>query len=113
MARATRAPKPPTTPSPLPSRALEHGAAAFGARYVKPGFATSPERDLAFALGAGSGFAPLTLLPDLAPGAKAARGAAMNRNVALAELRGLAPIGAEPGAPPDRPPDRPRADRRG
>lgn len=33
------------------TRAFEHGEAAFGARYVKPGFARTPEDDLAFALG--------------------------------------------------------------
>src|SRR6185436_7068491 len=31
--------------------ALAHGSAASGARFVRPGFALSPEADLAFALG--------------------------------------------------------------
>src|SRR5215468_11777862 len=31
--------------------ALEHGSAASGARFVRPGFAITPEADLAFALG--------------------------------------------------------------
>src|SRR5262245_34136525 len=33
------------------TQALEHGAAAYGARFLKPGFATTPAGDLAFALG--------------------------------------------------------------
>src|SRR5215510_13994667 len=31
--------------------ALAHGSAASGARFVRPGFALTPEADLAFALG--------------------------------------------------------------
>src|SRR3954462_2748661 len=31
--------------------ALAHGSAAAGARFIRPGFATTPEADLAFALG--------------------------------------------------------------
>lgn len=33
------------------TQALIHGAAAYGARFVKPGFAITPQADLAFALG--------------------------------------------------------------
>jgi hypothetical protein len=33
------------------TRAFEHGENAFGARYIKPGFARAPEDDLLFALG--------------------------------------------------------------
>lgn len=43
-----------TTPGAGPVRstqALAHGSAAWGARFVQPGFATTPETDLAFALG--------------------------------------------------------------
>ncbi len=72
----------------LPSRAREHGERAFGASSKKPGFALSPELDLDFALGGGSGFAPAGLLPDLAPGKKPKRERELNRNVAIAELRG-------------------------
>ena len=35
----------------ISTAALMHGADAFGARFVKPGFAFTPEDDLAFALG--------------------------------------------------------------
>jgi len=49
-------PAPPRLPRPgvAPSRttqALEHGTSASGARYLKPGFATTKPGDLAFALG--------------------------------------------------------------
>src|SRR5882672_6829895 len=33
------------------TQALQHGAAAYGARFIKPGFATTKAGDLAFALG--------------------------------------------------------------
>src|SRR4051812_24012231 len=70
------------------NRAYEHGANAFGARYLKPGFALTPELDLAFALGHGSGMAPITQLPDLPKGKKAKHdGHEIHRNLALAELR--------------------------
>lgn len=72
----------------FPSRALENGMNASGARHLKPGFAFTPECDLEFALGGGSGFAPISVLPDLAPGKTPAKGRDMNRNVAIAELRG-------------------------
>ena len=67
------------------SRALEHGANAAGARFIKPGVSFTPELDLAFALGHGSGFAPVTLLPDLNPGKKSKT--RLERNVAISELR--------------------------
>jgi hypothetical protein len=70
------------------SRAYEHGNNAFGAKYLKPGAALTPELDLKFALGHGSGVAPITLLPDLKPGKKAKHhDRELARNVALAELR--------------------------
>lgn len=72
----------------LPSRALEHGAKAFGAKYLKPGFALTPELDLAFALGHGSAMGPVRLLSDLAPGAKPPTSfTEIHRNVAIAWLR--------------------------
>jgi len=51
--RATPVPKPPkTTGEPVrTTQALEHGTAASGARFLKPGFATTKAGDLAFALG--------------------------------------------------------------
>lgn len=67
------------------SRALEHGAKAAGARFLKKGISFTPELDLAFALGHGSGFAPIALLPDLKPG-KASK-TRLERNVAISELR--------------------------
>ncbi|MBE2249014.1 MAG: hypothetical protein IAE78_05635 [Myxococcus sp.] len=67
---------------------MEHGDEAFGAKYLKPGFALTPALDLAFALGLGSAMAPVTLLPDLAPGAKRRSSSThLHRNVAIAELR--------------------------
>ncbi len=89
--------------APLPSRALEHGFKAAGARYLKPGFALTPELDLAFALGYGCGFGPLTLLPDLAPGKKPARDRSLNRNVAIAELRGGYDVMMAGGPYPENP----------
>jgi hypothetical protein len=86
--------KPKAKPKPqpaqtLPSRALEHGARAFGARFVKPGFAHTPQLDLAFALGHGNAaMAPIELLPDLPLGKKVPTGApGVHRNVAIARLR--------------------------
>ncbi|MBL8938789.1 MAG: hypothetical protein JNM69_29785 [Archangium sp.] len=77
----------------LPSRALEHGANAFGARYLKPGFALTPELDLAFALGHGSAMGPVRLLSDLAPGAKQPNSfTEIHRNVAIAWLRMTNPV---------------------
>jgi hypothetical protein len=59
VARAPAGPPRPTTGriplggdgSARSTRALEHGTAAYGARFVKRGFAISPDVDLAFALG--------------------------------------------------------------
>ena len=46
------APPPPPGAEPVrTTEALAHGKAAYGARFVKPGFATTPGADLAFALG--------------------------------------------------------------
>jgi hypothetical protein len=62
----------PTTPTSLPSAALQHGMNAYGARYLRKGFAETPELDLAFALGyGGSLMAPATLFEDGDPGALA------------------------------------------
>lgn len=81
----------------LPSRALEHGANAFGARYLKPGFALTPELDLAFALGHGSAMGPVRLLSDLAPGAKQPTSfTEIHRNVAIAWLRTTNPVSGAP-----------------
>lgn len=75
-------------PEVLASRALEHGEKAFGARYLRPGFALTPELDLAFALGHGSAMGPVRLLGDLAPGARRSHSyTQIPRNVAIAELR--------------------------
>jgi hypothetical protein len=41
----------PRSPRHRVARALEHGAAAAGAKHVRPGFARTAEDDLAFALG--------------------------------------------------------------
>lgn len=51
--RPAPAPKPPkTSGEPVrTTQALEHGTAAAGARFLKPGFATTKAGDLAFALG--------------------------------------------------------------
>lgn len=77
-----------TVVPPPVSRAWEHGTNAFGAKYLKPGFALTPELDLQFALGHRSGMAPITLLPDLAKGKKPKHhDHEIARNVALAELR--------------------------
>lgn len=87
--------KKPPAAAALPSRALEHGAKAFGAKYLRKGAALTPELDLAFALGYGSSVGPVTLLPDAAPGKTPILStAAVQRNVALAELR------RSPKAPP-------------
>ena len=52
----------------LPSRSLEHGEHASGAKYLRRGFARDPKLDLAFALGyGGGGIGPIRLLPDLDP----------------------------------------------
>ncbi|MFO0596641.1 MAG: hypothetical protein U0228_15095 [Myxococcaceae bacterium] len=79
-----------TAPVPVlvPNRALEHGEQAYGARFKRPGFALTPELDLAFALGHGSAMGPATLLPDL-PVGKVFKGDhhAVPRNVAIAVLR--------------------------
>lgn len=82
-------PKKKSGPEVLPSRALEHGERAFGARFKRPGFALKPELDLAFALGHGSvAFGPVRLLSDLALGKKAkASYTEVHRNVAIAALR--------------------------
>lgn len=78
----------------LPSRALEHGAKAWGARFLKPGVALTPELDLALALGHGSAMGPAVLLPDLAPGKKPpAAHDRIPRNVAIGALRGGFGIG--------------------
>lgn len=69
----------------LSSRALQHGAKAAGAKFLKPGIALTPELDLAFALGHGCGFAPVTLLPELKAGKTSKT--RLERNVAIAELR--------------------------
>jgi hypothetical protein len=45
------APRPPGSPPVRSTQALVHGRAAAGARLVQPGFALTPEADLAFALG--------------------------------------------------------------
>ena len=86
-------------PQELPSRALEHGAGAFGAKYVVAGAALTPELDLAFALGHGSGMGPVKLLSDLAPGKKQPQSfSEVHRNVAIAQLRKPknAPFGSVP-----------------
>lgn len=91
-------------PLALPSRALEHGANAFGAQYLSPGFALTPELDLAFALGHGSAVGPVTLLPDLAPGKKVTFGYhEVPRNVALAELRVTNKVFGAPVVPEENP----------
>ena len=45
------APRPVGADPGRTTAALAHGSAAAGARFLRPGFATSPEADLAFALG--------------------------------------------------------------
>lgn len=81
----------------LPSRALEHGANACGAKYLKPGFALTSELDLAFALGHGSAMGPVRLLGDLAPGAKQPNSfTEIHRNVAIAWLRMTNPVFGAP-----------------
>lgn len=97
-------------PGELPSRALEHGAAAFGARYLRSGACLTPELDLAFALGQGSGMGPVKLLADLAPGKKQPNSfSEVHRNVAIAALRKPkgAPLGPTPheASPPPIEPD--------
>ncbi|MDP1822501.1 MAG: hypothetical protein Q8L48_04645 [Archangium sp.] len=93
----------------LPSRALEHGAAAFGARYLRPGATLTPELDLAFALGQGSGMGPVKLLADLAPGKKQPSSFfEVHRNVAIAALRKpkgapFGPVAHEEAPPPIEP----------
>jgi hypothetical protein len=71
------------------SRALEHGERASGAKYLRRGFARSPELDLAFALGhGGGGIGPMRLLADLDPAKKPKwDAAALPRNVVIAHLR--------------------------
>ncbi|HEX7839285.1 MAG TPA: hypothetical protein VF469_17525, partial [Kofleriaceae bacterium] len=44
-------PRPPGAGPVRTTQALAHGSAAYGARFVQPGFALTPEADLAFALG--------------------------------------------------------------
>jgi hypothetical protein len=74
--------------APPPNRSYEHGAKAFGAKYVKKGFALTDALDLHFALGHGSPMGPATLLPDLDPAKKIPWDFhSVHRNVALAELR--------------------------
>lgn len=86
-------------PEELPGRALEHGAAAYGAKYLRPGATLTPELDLAFALGQGSGMGPVKLLADLAPGKKQPSSySEVHRNVAIAALR--KPKGAPFGPTP-------------
>ena len=77
--------------TPLLSRAFEHGTRAFGARFLRSGWALTPELDVAFALGRGAAnFGPTTLLPDVDP-SKLAKlqwlGAIAHRNVAIHVLR--------------------------
>lgn len=50
-AEAHAAPRPPGAAPERTTQALAHGSAAYGARFVQPGFALTPEADLAFALG--------------------------------------------------------------
>lgn len=81
----------------LPSRALEHGAKAWGAKFLKPGFALTPELDLAFALGHGSAMGPVRLLADLAPAAKQPSSyTEIHRNVAIAKLRSTSTVFGAP-----------------
>jgi hypothetical protein len=94
----------------LPSRALEHGAAAFGAKYLRPGACLTPDLDLAFALGQGSAMGPVKLLADLSPGKKQPNAfSEIHRNVAIAALRKPkgAPLGPTPheASPPPIEPD--------
>lgn len=99
-----KATKKSSAPVALPSRALEHGANAFGAQYLSPGFALTPELDLAFALGHGSAVGPVTLLPDVAPGKKVTFGyQEVPRNVALAELRNTNHVYGAPIVPEENP----------
>jgi hypothetical protein len=75
----------------LPNRAWEHGANAFGARFLQPGISLRPELDLAFALGYGAPghVGPIELAPDLAPDKKPkSTHDRIERNVAIAGLRG-------------------------
>lgn len=68
---------------------MEHGANASGAKYIRAGFARTPELDLAFALGhGGGGIGPMRILPDLDPSKKVKwDSAALPRNVVIARLR--------------------------
>ncbi|MFT3712813.1 MAG: hypothetical protein QM817_34610 [Archangium sp.] len=78
------------------NRAYENGERAFGAKYVKKGFALTPQLDLQFALGHRSAMAPAELTADIAPGKKINWShSSVARNVALAELRKSpnAPVG--------------------
>jgi len=101
-------PKARSAPADPPSLATMHGARAYGARFLRPGFARTPELDLAFALGHG-GPATLTVAPralraDLEP-AKIAKAkiqdARDHRNVAIHLLRHprlLLDVATEPDA---------------
>lgn len=94
-------------PPPLASRALEHGARAYGARFLRSGWALTPELDLAFALGHGAAnFGPTTLLPDVDP-SKLAKAkwvdAVAHRNVAIHVLREGHSVWTKPVAAPASP----------
>lgn len=85
---------------PFPNRGYENGTEAWGAKFVRAGFALTPQLDLEYALGRGSAFAPTTLLPDLAPGKKIPVSfSAIPRNVALAEVRQKKAAWNEPVVP--------------
>ncbi|MBL8916359.1 MAG: hypothetical protein JNM17_37005 [Archangium sp.] len=89
---------------PFPNRGYENGKDAWGAKFVRPGFALTPQLDLEYALGRGSGFAPTTLLPDIAPGKKIKWAFnALPRNVVIAEVRQKRAVWNEPVVPQANP----------